>query len=118
PITPDNPAVPGEIIYVFSTGLGLPVFNGDIGSILQTGKAWPADAPVTSPQVFVSSLAGGKTADVLTATLQPNTVGLYRVVLHLNGDIPTDPATIVTIAQDIYVSNVVTIPVVNPSDQQ
>jgi hypothetical protein len=65
----------------------------------------------------VSSLAGGKTADVLAATLMPGTVGSYLVVLHLNSDLPSDPAMPVTIAQDVYVSNVVGIPLINPSGQ-
>jgi hypothetical protein len=71
--------------------------------------------PVTDPQSFVSSLAGGKTANVLLASLQPNAVGVYVVHLELNSDLPTDPFTQLTIAQDVYVSNIVTIPVVNPT---
>ncbi len=117
PVTADNPAQPGEIIVLYATGLGLPVINDDISSALQTGKQWPIGGPVSAPSVSVSSIAGGKTADVLSANLLPGTVGTFQVVLHLNGDIPTDSATLVTIAQDIYVSNVATIPVVNPADQ-
>ena len=115
PISSDNPAVPGEIVYVYGTGLGLPA--GDVGASLQTGTQWPAGQRVTSPMVAVSAIAGGKTADVLSATLLPGTVGTYLVVLHLNGDIPTQPATAITVAQDIYVSNVVHIPVVNITGQ-
>ena len=65
----------------------------------------------------VSSLAGGKTADVLAATLMPGTVGTYLVVLHLNGDLASDQSMPVTIAQDVYVSNVVAVPLINPSGQ-
>jgi hypothetical protein len=117
PITADNPAVPGEIINVYATGLGLPVTSGDVGSTLQNGKMWPSGVPTTAPQVAVSSIAGGKTADVISATLLPGTVGGFLVVLHLNGDIPTDPATVLTIAQNTYVSNAVRIPVVNNTGQ-
>ena len=42
-------------------------------------------------------------------------VGMYEVDLELNPDLPTDPFTQLTIAQDVYVSNIVTIPVVNPN---
>jgi hypothetical protein len=119
PITPENPAVPGEIITVYATGLGLPVLTDEVAPLLQTGKAWPIGGPVTSPPLTqdnaVSSLLGGKTADVLSATLLPGTVGTFQVVLHLNADIPSDALTKFTIAQGIYVSNVATIPLVNPN---
>jgi uncharacterized protein (TIGR03437 family) len=119
PVTPENPAVPGEIITVYATGLGLPVLTDEVSQLLQTGKAWPIGGPVTSPPLTqdnaVSSLLGGKTADVLSATLLPGTVGTFQVILHLNSDIPSDALTKFTIAQGIYVSNVVTIPLVNPN---
>jgi hypothetical protein len=130
PITQENPAVPGEVITLYATGLGLPVLSEGIPELLQTGKAWPPGGPVTSPPFesgtdsfgnsknqSVSSLAGGKTADVLAATLLPGTVGSYLIVLHLNGDMPSNPATPITIAQDVYVSNVATIPLTNPAGQ-
>jgi hypothetical protein len=97
----------------------LPALNDEIAALLQTGKQWPVGGPVTAPPSdqdhAVSSLAGSKTADVLSATLLPGTVGSYQVVLHLNGDIPTSNAMPITIAQGFFVSNVVTIPLVNPS---
>jgi len=111
PVTDENPAAPGEIIEVYATGLGLPVLNDTISSLLSTGKAWPQDGPVTTPSVAVSSLAGGSTADVLSATLQPGTVGTFKVVLHLNSSLSTNSATPLTIAQDVYVSNIAHIPV-------
>ena len=55
--------------------------------------AWPVGGPITSPpndtDHSVSSMAGGKTADVFSANLLPGTVGTYQIVLHLNSDIPT-----------------------------
>ena len=33
------------------------------------------------------------------------------MLLHLNPDLPTDPFSQLTIAQDIYVSNIVTVPI-------
>jgi hypothetical protein len=123
PITQENPAVPGETIILYATGLGVPVLDDTISSLLVTGRKWPQGGPVTRPPFetgnnqSVSSLAGGKTADVLSATLLPGTVGTFEVVLHLNSEMPSDPATALTIAQDVYVSNVVTVPIVNPSGQ-
>jgi uncharacterized protein (TIGR03437 family) len=114
PVTPDNPAVPGEILIVYATGLGLPVVTADTQPLINTGQKYPAGAPVTQPVNFVSSLAGGKTANVLSAGLMPGTVGVFEVVLQLNSSMPTDYFTQLYIAQDVYISNIVTIPVVSP----
>ncbi len=115
PVTFQNPAVPGEFIVLYATGLGLPVLNGTNSDLIATGQRYPEGGPVTSPPTpsAVSAIVGGKTADVISATLFPGSVGVYKVVLHLNSDIPTDSFTSLTIAQDIYVSKVVRIPVVN-----
>ena len=109
-VTPENPALPGEIIYVYATGLGLPVVTDATRNLIQTGIQYPPGSPNTVPVNFVSSLAGGSTADVLSASLLPGTVGIFQVVLHLNSGLPSNPDTTLTIAQDIYVSNVVTFP--------
>jgi uncharacterized protein (TIGR03437 family) len=115
PITADNPAAPGEVINVYSTGLGLPVLSDSVSSTLTTGSMWPKGLPITSPQVAVSAIAGGSTADVLNATLLPGTVGGFLVTLHLNASIPTNSSTVLTIAQNTFVSNAVKIPVVAPT---
>jgi hypothetical protein len=109
PVTEDNPAVPGETIIVYASGLGLPTPADGVA----TGERFTGG--VNEPTEFVSSLAGGKTANVLYAGLKPGEVGLYEVHLELNSDIPTNPATQLTIAQFIYVSNIVTVPVFNPN---
>lgn len=114
PVTLQNPAVPGEVLLVYATGLGLPVLSETNQSLIATGVKYPEGGPVTQPVNFVSSLAGGKTANVLSATLKPGTVGTFEVTLQLNSDMPTDPLTNVYIAQDVYISNVVTFPLVNP----
>jgi hypothetical protein len=61
----------------------------------------------------MNAIAAGKTADVISATLLPGQVGMYKVLLHLNPDLTTDPIAQLTIAQDIYVSNIVVLPIVN-----
>ena len=108
-VTQSNPAVPGETIIIYATGLGLPTepahFRG--------GFRYPANEQ-TQPVDFVSSLAGGKTANVLLASPLPGSVGIWEVQLELNSGLPTDTNTQLTIAQDIYVSNVVTFPVKAP----
>jgi uncharacterized protein (TIGR03437 family) len=106
-ITLDNPAAPGETIIVMATGLGITMQ-------LTENTGIPYSGPPTEPDAFVSSLAGGKTANVLAATLMPGAVGVYQVQLELNSSMPTDPLTQLTIAQDVFVSNIVTFPVVSP----
>lgn len=113
PVTEQNPAVPGELIYVYATGLGVPVLTDGNKDLIQTGSKYPAGGPVTTPVNFVNSIAGGKTADVISATLLPGSVGLFQVLLHLNPDLPTDTFSQLTIAQEFFVSNIVTLPIVN-----
>ena len=113
PVTDDNPAIPGEIIKIYATGLGL-VKPDDAKEGLATGAAY-SGPEINDPLSFVSSLVGGRTANIISAGAKPGTIGIYEVLLQLNTDLPTNPQTQLTIAQDIYTSNIVTIPVVNPN---
>ncbi len=115
-VTEDNPALPGETVIVFATGLG-DVTPDEAHNVLSTGAKYTGPE-LNTPNEFVSSLAGGKTANVLAAGLKPGAVGTYEVHLELNSDIPTNPFTQVTIAQFSFVSNIVTFPVKNPNDNQ
>jgi uncharacterized protein (TIGR03437 family) len=112
PVTPQSPAIPGELVYVYATGLGVPLLNDANKGLIQTGIQYPVGGPVTTPASFMNSIAGGSTADVISATLLPGSVGLYQILLHLNPSLATDPYAQLTIAQDVYVSNIVTLPVV------
>jgi uncharacterized protein (TIGR03437 family) len=109
-ITENSPAVPGETIIVYATGLGLPVLTSDVQPYVLTGVTYQGSAANT-PMQSVSSLAGGKTANVLAAGLAPGMVGVYAIYLQLNTGLPTDPLTQLTIAQNLFVSNIVTFPV-------
>jgi uncharacterized protein (TIGR03437 family) len=115
PVTQSNPAVPGEVLLLYATGLGQPVQNEASQGLVVTGAKYPAGGPVTQPVNFVSSLAGGKTANILSATLKPGTIGTFEVTFQLNSDMPTDPLTNMYIAQDVYISNEVTFALVNPT---
>jgi uncharacterized protein (TIGR03437 family) len=119
PVTVDNPAAPGEFIIVQATGLGIPVLNDTIQSLIVAGVQYPLNGPVTTPpagsDTFVSALAGGSTADVISATLQPGTVGVFEVILHLNSGISSNATTSLTIAQSTFVSKAITFPVLNPA---
>jgi uncharacterized protein (TIGR03437 family) len=111
PVTPENPAIAGETVIVLATGLGVPTSDASYNSLVQTGAKYPDNGPVTKPVSSVSAMAGGKTADVLQATLRPGSTGIYDVLLHLNSSLATEDKTTLTISQDIYTSNVVTFPV-------
>ena len=116
PVTNNNPALPGETVIIYATGLGLPDLSTGIQNLIVTGQQYPEGAPLTTPvpAQAVSSLAGGSTADVLNASLMPGTVGTFEVLLHLNASLATNQYTGVTISQDIYTSNQVVFPVFNP----
>jgi hypothetical protein len=114
-VTPDNPAVPGEVIIVYATGLGLPLATDVTSGLIKTGVQYPLGAPFTQPPVLTNSLVGGFTANVLQATLKPGTVGEYEVWLQLDYGLTPDPFTQVWVGQEAYVSNIVTIPVSQPA---
>ncbi len=111
-VTQDNPALPGETIVVYATGLGL-VTPDAAQAAVRFGLKYTGPE-FNTPQDFVSSLLGGKTANVLAANLKPGEVGLYEVHLELNSAQPTNPFAQLTIAQVDRVSNIVTVPVLNP----
>ena len=113
PITQTNPALPGEIIEILATGLGVPVLSDLVTPLIQTGVKYPVNGPITSPQESVSSFVGGSTGDVLQATLLPGSVGIYEVLLHTNPGLASNAYAVLNIAQDLYTSNQVTVPVLN-----
>ncbi len=110
-VTNDNPAVPGENVYVFATGLG-----PDSPRQASTGQVTPNDGSLNSPPMnpVDSILAGGSTANVVKAILAPGMVGVWEVEFQLNSSLTDNPLTQLTIAQQAAVSNVVTFPVKNP----
>lgn len=114
PVTPINPAIPGETIKIFATGLGK-ILPKEAQEQVKTGRRYtgPSD---NQPAEFVNSLAGGKTANVLFARLIPGQVGLYEVVLELNSDLPTNDQTQLWIAQSFQISNIVRFAIRNPLD--
>lgn len=57
-ITADNPAKAGELIVVYTTGMGLPVLNSGNQPYIVTGQQYPVGAPITQPQQFANALAG------------------------------------------------------------
>ncbi len=112
PVTADNPALAGELIVFYTTGMGLPVLTSGNQPYIVTGRQYPVGAPITAPQNFANAIAGGNTADVIESTVLPGAVGLFEVVLHLSPGLSTNGYTEVTVAQGAFVSNPVAIAVV------
>jgi uncharacterized protein (TIGR03437 family) len=66
------------------------------------------NAPVDNAQV------GGRSANVLFSGLVPGQIGLYQVLLQLDPSTPTNSTAQMFIAQGVFTSNIVTIPIVSP----
>ena len=112
PITVDNPLVPGELIAVFATGLGLTDNQGAVVSGQPTPEGTVANVPFDADD-FVSSQFGGRTAQIEFVGLMEGSVGVYQVNLRTNTDLADNPATPLWIAQGLFISNTVTVPVKN-----
>jgi IPT/TIG domain len=111
-ITPDNPAVPGEVITIYATGIGPTTLADHLTAAAITGQAYQGPA-LNIPQTSVDNAqVGGTTANVLFAGLEPGMLGVYRVQLQLNSSLGTNPLTQLWIAQNVFTSNIVTIPIV------
>lgn len=103
PVTPDNPAVAGEMVYTLATGIG-PTITDSVGS----GQVLDYE-DYDGPAVDVDSiLTSGTTANVVNTYLLTGSVGVYAVEFQLNSGLAANPLTQLTIAQQAFVSNVVT----------
>jgi uncharacterized protein (TIGR03437 family) len=108
-VTDDNPAQPGEIVYIYATGLGLTTDGIPTGKVAGSDNT---DQPVTPVD---SILAGGTTGNILFTNYVPGDIGTFQVTFQLSTSLTTDPQTQLTIAQVYFVSNVVTFNVTIPS---
>jgi uncharacterized protein (TIGR03437 family) len=86
-VSVSKPAVAGEILSLFATGLG-PTIPG-----VDPGKPFPSSPPavVNSP---VEVMVNGKPAEVLGAVGSPGTVDSYQVNFRVPADTATGVATI------------------------
>jgi uncharacterized protein (TIGR03437 family) len=108
-VTSDNPSIPGEVVYVLATGLGPtnpPAV--DTGFVLRQPLLNPLAVPVDS------ILTSGTAANIMSATLVPGLVGVYQVTFQIGPGAATNLQAQLTIAQQAFVSNVVTFPIVAP----
>lgn len=109
-VTTENPAVPGEIISIYATGLGL-VEPDAAAAAAQTGIQYEGPAQNAPTQPVDNAQVGGSTANVLNAGLIPGMIGIYEVQLQISSALVSNPLTQLFIAQNVFTSNIVTIPV-------
>ena len=114
-VTPNNPAVVGETVIIYATGIGLPVATSATAAAFRTGYKFPANTPITAPSNDVSAAAQFITANVLQVSAVPGTFGVYQVMMQLETNLNTQPNTPLTINQNALLSNFVVFPVVNPA---
>lgn len=80
-VSPNDPANPGEVLVLYTTGLGPLSLN------LQDGLRAPFD-PLAYTVDPVNVVVDGENCDVLFSGLAPGFVGLYQVNFRVPGDLP------------------------------
>ncbi len=112
PVTTDNPAAENELINIFGTGLG----------VLANGQASPAGYPYYGPvpnsvdqSNFVAATLAGSTAQVLNAGFPYGSIGIYQIELQMPAGLTTSNNAQLYIAQNAFISNIVTLPVTSTS---
>jgi uncharacterized protein (TIGR03437 family) len=113
PITEDNPLVPGEVITIYATGIGPTTLPDGITEVSVTGQVYQGPE-LNIPLANVDNAQiGGTTANVIQAGLAVGMLpGVYKVVLQTQNTLPTNYQTQLYIAQNVFTSNIVTVPVV------
>lgn len=109
PVTAGNPAVAGETLLVYTTGLGLLSLAPGVPEPV-AGKPWTGPVPNTVTS-SVSATVSGLTAQVVDAMLPANGIGVYQVHILLPAGLPANNNTQLYLAQDAFLSNIVTFPV-------
>jgi uncharacterized protein (TIGR03437 family) len=106
-VTAAQPAMAGEILTVYATGLGLVTPAGAV----KTGKIY--EGPLTTPTTAVDDAqVNDQVADVINVGLLPGMVGVYAVQMKLDPATSANPRAQLFIAQGAFTSNFVIIPVV------
>jgi uncharacterized protein (TIGR03437 family) len=87
---PSEPAMPGDYVAIFATGLG------PVSSVIVEGQAASAD-PLAKVQSHVEARIGGQPAEVQFAGLAPGLVGTYQVNAKVPANLRTADRTPVTL---------------------
>lgn len=110
-ITAANPAAPGETINVSAAGLGILTDpTGTAAGSSFAGAPYGGVEP-NSALNSVSATMGGSTAEVVSAGLPADSYGVYQVQLVVPSTAATNSNTQLFIAQNAFISNIVTLAV-------
>ena len=113
PVTTANPAVPGELINIYATGLGI---TTSPDGTWQNADGVPYAGPPNNVLQSVDALINGNsTANVLFTGFQPGSIGVYQVTLQMGESLSTNLQSTLRIAQNLFTSNIVTIPIYAPT---
>lgn len=103
-VEPGNPAAPGDVVMIFSTGLGA------VSPRVTAGTAAPRE-PLARAQSNVSVTVGGLPAQVVYAGLSPGWAGLYQVNVVIPAGVSPGASVPVVVTSGIRSSPPVTIAV-------
>jgi len=104
PLTTANPAVAGETILIYGTGLGLPTNNDAFSGTQYVG-------PPNASLVPVLAQSGGTSLNVISTGYKVGMVGTNEIALELPPTLAANQLAHVSITQSLIISNIVTIPV-------
>jgi uncharacterized protein (TIGR03437 family) len=113
-VTVDNPAVPGEVLTLYATGIGLTTLADGTTQAGVTGQIYTGPAFNLPVNPVDNAQLGTTTANVINAGLVPGTAGIYEVTFQIATGLTSNPNTHLFIAQNVFTSNIVTIPVQAP----
>jgi uncharacterized protein (TIGR03437 family) len=114
PISPSNPAGPGELITVSAAGLG--TLSGATAAAAQvTGSPYNGPVP-NSASNSVYATMGGSTAQVIVAGLPTGSYGVYQVQMVVPSGLSANNQTQLYLAQNAFISNIATIAVGTPHE--
>ncbi len=113
PVTDENPARPGETLVLWATGLGTLENRNDLPRPMMGVPYAGPGAPVANA---VAALAGGRSAEISSATLPRGAIGVYEIRIVLPADLPSNRKTEMSVFQNGYVSNTIIFPVQRASE--
>jgi len=114
-ITPENPAGPGELITVYTAGMGL--VQDASGNIVAVAPGQPYNGPQPNTALqdnFATATLGGSTAQVISAGFGTGSYGMYQLQIIVPTGLTANAATQLYVAQNAFISNTVTLPVGTP----
>lgn len=112
PVTAQDPAQPNETVTFFATGVGQVTDPATSTAENYAVAGVPYDGPQpNSATSFVTATVNGETGQTISAGLVPGGIGMYGIQVIMPSDLVPNPATQVYVAQNAFISNIVTIPV-------